>query len=204
MTTRFRSHALAGAALCLILAAACGYSPNPADGTLKCGSSNTCPDGYSCRSGSCWKKSGGGGSGGGGTGGGSSADNFIGTWSFAAPSRRMIGCTDGYTENVDWTGLGEMFEITAGGSAALATYYYCDWDLDIVGTATVIKPAAACSATDDTVTPPVTYTWHGMAFTLSTGNGTSGTLAADIPYDYVSTSGSGSCTMHFTGTMTKN
>ena len=43
-----------------------------------------------------------------------------------------------------------------------------------------------------------------MLFTLSTSNGTSGTLAADIPFDYVSTAGTGSCTMHFTGTMTKN
>ena len=30
------------------------------------------------------------------------------------------------------------------------------------------------------------------------------TLVADLPFDYASTAGSGSCTMHFTGTMTKN
>jgi hypothetical protein len=43
-----------------------------------------------------------------------------------------------------------------------------------------------------------------MLFTLSTTNGQSGTLAADLPFDYASTAGTGSCTMHFTGTMTKN
>ena len=38
-----------------------------------------------------------------------------------------------------------------------------------------------------------------MLFTLTTTNGTSGTLDAVLPYDYASTAGSGSCTMHFTG-----
>jgi hypothetical protein len=48
------------------------------------------------------------------------------------------------------------------------------------------------------------YTWHGQAFTLTTTNGRDGTLVADIPYDFVTATGSGTCTMHFTGTMRKN
>ena len=118
----------------------------------------------------------------------------------------MIACTDGSTENKEWSGLGETFDVTPGPMTALATFYYCSWDLDLAsgGTSTVIKPGASCTATDNTVTPPTTYTWHGMLFTLSTTNGQSGTLAADLPFDYASTAGTGSCTMHFTGTMTKN
>ena len=36
------------ATLCLVLAVVCGYDPNPESGTLKCGPSNSCPDGFSC------------------------------------------------------------------------------------------------------------------------------------------------------------
>ena len=213
MKRSFISRALLGTTLSLVLAAACGYDPNPESGMLKCGSSNTCPDGYSCNSGLCWKNGAGGSSGrggstgGGGTGGSNAAaDKFVGTWKFVSPSTRMIACTDGSTENKDWSGLGEMFDVSRGPTTALATFYYCSWDLDLAsaGTSTVIKPGATCTATDNTVTPPTTYTWHGMLFTLSTTNGQSGTLAADLPFDYASTAGTGSCTMHFTGTMTKN
>ncbi len=217
---------LIATALPLALAAACGYSPNPANGELHCGSSNTCPEGYSCMSGRCWKdgaagSTGSGGNSGGagttgsggssgsagttGSGGSSAADKFVGTWSFAPPSTRMITCTDGYTENKEWSGMGEMFTMRANGTG-LATHYYCDWNLDIAtgGTSTTIRPNMTCSLVDNSLTPPVTYTWHGMLFTLSTTNGSTGTLTADIPYDYSSTAGTGSCTMHFTGTMAKN
>ena len=117
----------------------------------------------------------------------------------------MITCTDGYTENKEWSGMGEMFTVRANGTG-LATHYYCDWNLDIAagGTSTAIRPNMTCSLVDNSLTPPVTYTWHGMLFTLSTTNGLTGTLAADIPYDYSSTAGTGSCTMHFTGPMTKS
>jgi hypothetical protein len=206
---------LVATVLPLALAVACGYSPKPANGELKCGSSDTCPEGYSCMSEHCWQNgaAGSGGSTGSagrggttGTGGSSATDKFIGTWSFGIPSTRMIGCTDGYTESKEWSGLGEMFVISAGGSAALRTHYYCDWDLDVAaaGTSTMIRPNMTCSLTDNSQTPPVTYSWRGMLFTLSTTNGLTGTLTADIPYDYASTAGTGSCTMHFTGSMTKN
>lgn len=216
MRTRL-SAILIATALPLALAVACGYSPNPANGELHCGSSNTCPEGYSCMSGRCWKdgaagSTGTGGSGGStgrggttGTGGSSQVDRFIGTWSFVLPSTRMISCTDGYTENKEWSGLGETFTVMPGGGTPLKTHYYCDWDLNLASdTSTLIKPGLICSATNTDVTPPVTYTWHGMLFTLSTTNGATGTLVADIPYDYSSTAGSGSCMMHFTGSMTKN
>ena len=117
----------------------------------------------------------------------------------------MISCTDGYTENKEWSGLGETFTVMPGGGTPLKTHYYCDWDLNLASdTSTLIKPGLICSATNTDVTPPVTYTWHGMLFTLSTTNGATGTLVADIPYDYSSTAGSGSCMMHFTGSMAKN
>ena len=196
------------AALAIAAATACGYSPNPESGTLQCGPSNSCPEGYSCRSGLCWKDGAGGsgGSGHGGSGGSSTADKFIGTWTFVAPSTRMIACTDNSSETKDWSNQQESFDVSAASGGALTTYYYCDWDLDIAsgGTSTVIKPGSSCAGTDNSSTPPMTYTWHGMLFTLSTSNGRNGTLVADLPFDYSSTAGSGSCTMHFNGTLTKN
>src|SRR5881409_2373329 len=89
------SRALLAGTLSLALAAACGYSPNFADDMLKCGSSNTCPDGYTCRSGLCAKTGGGGG----GAGGSANLANFVGHWVFtAAQSTRTRECTDGSSE----------------------------------------------------------------------------------------------------------
>ena len=44
----------------------------------------------------------------------------------------------------------------------------------------------------------------GEAFTLTPGAGNTGTLDASIPYTYTGYAGSGSCTMHFTGPVTKS
>jgi hypothetical protein len=212
MPRTFR-RALIGAALSLALAAACGYSPNPEDGTLKCGSSNACPDGYSCRSGACWKNggtgragTGGGGSAGttgnGGTGGGSVA-KFVGHWVFNGPqSSRTRECTDGSKETT--TPWEDYFDVATGPVAALSTDYYCTWNLDVAsnGNSTTIRPGGMCTKPDPGI-PTTSYTWHGESFTLTTTNGLSGMLEASLPYDYTTALGSGSCTMKFTGPVTK-
>ena len=74
--------------------------------------------------------------------------------------------------------------------------------MDAAGTTTVLRPGKTCSAPsqDD---PGITFTWRGETFTLTTTNGTSGTLEASIPYTYSGTA-TGSCTMHFTGPVTKS
>lgn len=193
MMRPFISRGLLGAALSLVLAVACGYGPTFADGTLKCGSSNACPDGYSCRSGTCSKN------------GGSSVDvtKFVGRWAFvAAQTTRTRECTDGTKETT--TPWDDYFDVAAGSVAALSTEYYCTWNLDVNGggTATAIRPGSMCSKPDPTI-PGTSYTWHGDSFTLTTTNGTSGMLEASLPYDYTTTLGSGSCTMKFTGPVTK-
>lgn len=196
-------------AMPLFIAAACGYSPNPESGTLQCGSSNTCPEGYSCRSGRCWKD-GGGGSGGstgtagtGGGGGSSGVANFIGTWVFqGASSKRVRQCTDGTNETLmPWN---DYITVEAGGTAQLGIGYYCLWNADVNGTTTVIRPNQSC---DDTLMLPGTkFTYHGESFSLTTANGTSGTVEASLPYEYGPTVGpsTGSCTMKFSGPVTKN
>lgn len=198
------SRALLAVPLSLALAAACGYSPSFDDGTLKCGSSNTCPDGYSCRSGTCWKNGGGGGTGGGGTGGSNpNVAKFVGHWVFtAAASTRTRECTDGSSETT--TPWDDYFDVITGPVAALSTDYYCTWNLDVngSGTATTIRSGSMCTKPDPTL-PGTSYTWHGESFTLTTSNGTSGMLEASLPYDYTTTLGNGSCTMHFTGPVTK-
>ena len=91
-----------------------GYDPNPKSGALQCGSSNSCPQDYTCRSGRCWKDGAGGqgesggttGQGGqGGSAGAPNIANFVGTWAFnAASSKRTRGCTDGTNEITDAAG----------------------------------------------------------------------------------------------------
>lgn len=211
-------------AMPLLIAAACGYDPNPASGTLQCGSSNTCPEGYSCRSGRCWKDDSGGagsagssgsagttgtagrgGSGGaGGTAGGPNLDHFIGTWVFVgAQSKRTRQCTDNTNETL--TPWNDSFTVEAGGAAALKIGYYCPtWNADVSGSTTVIRPGQTC---DDLIMLPGTkFTFHGESFTLTTTDGSTGTLEASLPYEYGPATGAsaGSCTMKFTGPVTKN
>ena len=211
------SRALLAATLSMAVATACGYDPSPESGMLHCGPQNSCPDGYSCTSGRCWRDGGGGstgtagtggrgGSGGtGGSGGSGSVAKFVGRWTFGADSMRVRVCTDGVTNETikPWD---DFFDVTIGGVSPLATIYYCPWNLDVnaAGTATTVRTGTSCSlpSADD---PTVRFTWRAESFTLTTTNGSTGTLDASIPYTYAgTTTGSGSCTMHFTGSMTKS
>ena len=197
----------------LAFAPACGYDPHPADGVQQCGSMNSCPDNYSCMSGRCWRngaagstgRGGSGGSGGstGGTGGGSGVDKFIGSWAFdAANTTRVRTCTDGTNETLH--PYADGFDITAGSSAALVADFYCPWNLDVTaaGTTTAIRSGQMCSHPDPN-DATITFTWKGEAFTFMTTTGTTGTADISLPYNYTTSSGSGSCTMHFTGPVTK-
>jgi hypothetical protein len=201
------SRVLLAATLTTVVATACGYDPNPESGTLHCGSQNSCPDGYSCTSGRCSRDGAGGsgGSGGGGSGGSGSVDKFIGTWTFTpATSMRVRVCTDGTNETMK--PYDDFFAISVGGVSPLTTSFYCNWNLDVnaAGTTTTIRPGTSCSAPADG-DPTTTFTWTGESFTLSTTNGSTGTLEASIPYTYTGPiSGSGSCTMHFTAPVTKS
>lgn len=193
------SRALLAAALSTLAAGGCGYSPNPVSGTLACGPAASCPEGYMCVSdGTCWR------GGGPSTCGTTPAEKLIGSWLFVPPSRRQIVCTNGQTDtDTNWM---DYFDVQAGGSAALRAFYYCDLDLDIGATgATVLRPGGSCSA-QDTTDPagPVTYTWTPAIFTLSTTDGCTGSLAASIPYTATTAAGLNSCTMDFTGTLTKS
>jgi hypothetical protein len=214
------SYGLCALALSLVVATACGYDPNPESGTLKCGPMSSCPDNYSCMNGACWRNgaaghAGTGGSSGKGGGGGSSlggsgaspSDKFVGTWSFdAANSTRVRVCTDGTNETMH--PYADSFDITAGSgsasAAALVADFYCPWNLDLTmaGTTTAIRSGQSCSHPDPN-DATINFTWHADGFTLMTTNGTSGTADLSVPYSYTTSTGSGSCTMHFTGPVTK-
>ena len=196
------------ATLSLALAAACGYDPNPESGTLKCGSSNTCPDGYSCRSGLCWKNGAGGSS---GTrrqrgrrrhGRQRGRDKFIGTWMFVAPSTRMIACTDGSPRTRTDPAGTTTFDVSrgAGDGARDLLLLQLGPGRRRGGTSTVIRPGASCTATDppSRPRPPTPGTARRSRCRPPTARAARSTPS--IPYDYASTAGTGSCTMHFTGT----
>ena len=199
--------------------AACSYAPNPESGTLMCGPASSCPENYSCVDQYCWRdgdmsgRAGSGGSGGGGRGGsggsgGASANKFIGRWNFVPPDAKRVRVCPGVNETVPLpVDADDYITIEAGTVSPLAAFYYCDWNLDLnaAGTATVIRPGQTCSAIDTSQVPPVTFTWTGESFTLTTSNGTSGTIQASIPYTYTSTTaGTGACTATFSGPVIKN
>jgi hypothetical protein len=201
------------AAMVLVLAG-CGYAPNPESGTLRCGPGASCPQGYSCADGlTCWKNGQSPGDGGlpsdggpprdGAGGDAGAADKFVGTWIFGATFTKVITCTDGSSSTTNLAG--DYVPVVAGTAAPLTADYFCLWNLDLVaaGTSTVIRSGTTCSKTDSTLSPPVTYTWHGQSFTLTTTDGHSGTLDAQLPYDYQSSASTGSCTEHFTGPVSK-
>jgi len=209
------SRSVLGIALGLLVAAACGYDPNPASGTLKCGPQNSCPDGYFCMSGDCWRAGGagstgrGGGGGGssgstgtGGTGGSTAVDKFIGTWTFATGSQRVRVCP-GVNETLPWAG--DYFTVSAGTTSPLMAFYYCTMNLDVNGgnSMTQLRSGSSCSAPDPNDST-ITYTWTPESFTLTPAVGNTGTVDASIPYTYASPAGNGSCTMHFTGPVTKS
>ena len=198
-----------GAVLSLVVATACGYDPNFKSDTLKCGPQNSCPDNYTCKSGLCERNGAGGsgnatGRGGTGGGGGSPADKFSGTWTFdAANTTRVRVCTDGTNETMH--PYADAFDITAGsGGAVLLADFYCPWNLDLnaAGTTTVIRSGQMCSRPDPNDST-INFTWRGEAFTFMTTNGSSGTADISLPYSYTTSTGSGTCTMHFTGPVTK-
>ena len=189
--------------------ATCSYAPSPESGTLMCGPASSCPENYHCMASYCYRDgeggSGGGGGGMGGGGGSSGVAKFIGRWNFVSPAKRVRVCP-GVNETVDLpVDAADFITIDAGTVSPLSAYYYCDWNVDLnaAGTATVIRPGQTCSDVDTSV-PPYTFTWRGESFTLTTSNGTSGTIEASIPYSYTSTAGTGSCTATFSGPVMKN
>jgi hypothetical protein len=199
--------------------AACSYSPSFESGTLMCGPGASCPENYHCMASYCYRdgeggaggasggRGGGGGSGGGG-GGTSGVAKFIGKWNFVSPAKRVRNCPPSVVNEMVALPVDadDFIDIAAGTAGSLAAYYYCDWNVDVnaAGTATVLRPGQSCSALDSSQVPPVTFTWTGESFTLTTSDGRTGTIDASIPYSYTSTAGTGTCTATFTGPVMKN
>ncbi len=184
------SRALLAVALSTVAASGCGYDPNPPSGTLVCSAQGTCPEGYTCMGSTCWRP-----------GEASAAVRLIGRWTFVPPSRRLIRCTDGTGFDEAWS---DFVDVEEGGSTALRAFYYCDLDLNVSASgSTVLVPGPSCSA-DDTLDPTIKYTWTPQTFTLSSADGSNATLDASIPYIKETPFGTFSCSMDFTGTLTKS
>jgi hypothetical protein len=181
----------------LVVAAGCSYAPDFPSGTLACSSDGTCPEGYSCADGvTCWRQ-------GECPNSNEPATKFVGHWDFVSPSTRTIicGAMTMPVENV----TGDYVYLYAADPVPLRTNFFCQWDLDIAasGTSTSIRPGGTCSGPDPE-DPTLIYTWRGESFTLSTADGRTGTLQMSIPYDYQRPTDSGSCTMTYTVTVTKD
>jgi hypothetical protein len=195
-----RRRAIVLVATALLAGAGC-YSPNPQSGKLRCGLNFACPEGYMCKDGqTCWKASESP-TGTGGTGGGGQFANFTGTWIFGSNAKNVVTCSDRPTTPSTTSLANDYVDITEGVGADLLGQYYCDWDLNVVGTTTAIVPGQSCMTTtmDQTV-----FTWHGDGFNFTTTDGKTATLSAPLSADYQDTTGAtGTCTLMITGSLTK-
>jgi hypothetical protein len=192
-----RAAATMAAALVLMLAGACTYSPAPADGTLACSLDGKCPDGYSCSAGVCRKKGGGGGG-----NGGSLQQRYLGTWVFTANSSIVTVCTGGPTTD---TMEGELVHLVAdpSGQGAIQTTDPCalSLTLDASSGTRLADSTPFCSGSDDTFT----YTWEALTFDFFASSTTAATLDSD--YDVVITDAAqavvDTCTQRVMGSLNK-
>jgi hypothetical protein len=191
-------------ALVVSAVAGCGYSPNPLSGKLLCGQMSSCPDGYACVSGTCWRPQ---------------VASLLGHWVFDAGTKQ-VACSDGSSSTETIPAGGDYVDIVPGTKAVLATTdYFCPrWELDANGSTTVIESGQGCTRPDPT-DPTINEQFRGETFTLAISNGAPdggavpdagaagahATLYASLPYSYSGTAvGTGTCTLKITGDLTKN
>ena len=114
--------------------------PTRSRGRCKCGSPNSCPDGYSlherallARTAPAAAAGSGGAAGGGGSGGSSSAaDKFIGTWSVRRAEHAHDRLHRRAPPRTMTSGLDDYFDVDRRRRRRRSTtYYYCNWDLDV-------------------------------------------------------------------------
>ena len=105
---------------------------------------------------------------------------LIGRWTFVAPSRRVIVCTDGTGFDEAWTDYVDRRRGRQRRAPRLLLLRprpeHRRERLDRLW-----SQVRSCSA-DDTLDPTIKYTWTPQTFTLSSADGSNATLAASIPY----------------------
>jgi hypothetical protein len=192
----FGKKAILGAGFVAALALSCTYAPDFADGTLQCSAKGECPQGYACRSTTCWR-----------AGSKGTIENFPGHWLFQAGSMQTINCLDGSKDEKDLSA--DYVDIEKSGSTGLRGSYYCDWDLtlDASATKTDIVAGQSCqtmsTGTDASITR---FTWKGTKFVFTTSDGKNATLQGEITTDYTTTSTKnvvtmGTCALKISGTL---
>ncbi|HEX4403516.1 MAG TPA: hypothetical protein VH560_01730 [Polyangia bacterium] len=192
--------ALALLTLGLALAATACYAPDLSSGTLQCGSSNNCPDGYRCLTAdqTCWKN-------GESPATGRSALNatsFVGRWIFSKAATVTSSCTDGSTMK----SMPDYVDVTTSTTSDLVGSFYCGWQLDIApnGETATLSPSAMCTTASNDGTGQ--FTWTAKSFTFTkTGDGAA-VLNAHLSSNFQSlvacvTGCSGSCTVDITGAL---
>jgi hypothetical protein len=207
----------------LAVATACGYSPNISPGTLRCGSGDSCPEGFACGTGSlCWKQSDTPEPGTQRCGAGSTCptnyvcgpgnacwrsatnpNSFIGCWIFDPNSIQQIDCTDDSSDTLDLSTVGDFVELTVGTTSPLATEYYCPLRLLLPGQSTALAPGDQDCTLVDTSTYDE-FIHHPEKFAFSTTDGAKATFELSLPFEFSGpTLGEGRCTLRTTGTLTK-
>jgi hypothetical protein len=193
-------------ALGLALAATACYAPDLSSGTLQCGSSNNCPDGYRCLAAdqTCWKN------GESPATGRSSLDptSFVGRWAFSKAATLTSSCTDGSNDKY----MPDYVDLTTSTTSDLVGSYDCGWQLDIAGNdeTASLAPSGTCMTTTTDVTTGLNtaqFVWSATSFTFTkTGDGAA-VLNAHLSATFQSlvncaSNCTGSCTADITGSLT--
>jgi hypothetical protein len=178
------------------------YSPNPTSGNLRCGTNQSCPEGYTCADGrTCWKK----GEAPTCVATGASITKFVNHWNFSPTSTIVISCSDGSSSTQSL--MGDFLDVNPGLVGDLTASYYCDWDMRVpAGNSAVICPGQSCDSVDSA--SGTMFTWHGDAFTFTTADGVTATLTAMISANFVDPptapvpNQTGTCNLRINGTLT--
>lgn len=122
-------------AVCLLVAASCGYAPQPPSGQLLCGNNGACPVGYSCHDGRTCS-----------TDRESDIDDqvraLIGTWTFASGTQ-SVTCAD---QSTDTRSIEHnLLTIHGTGGKQMIVTFLCDWQLSLQGVVPAVVAGQECT-----------------------------------------------------------
>jgi hypothetical protein len=187
-------------ALGLALAATACYAPDLTSGTLQCGSTGGCPDGYRCLTAdqTCWKNGEAPATGRSGL----SGTSFVGRWAFATAATVTSSCTDGSSNK----SMPDYVDVTTSTTSDLVGNFQCDWQLDIArnGETATLAPSASCNTTSSDGTGQ--FTWTAKSFTFTKTGASAAVLNAHLGSTFAVLVGctsncTGSCTADITGAL---
>ena len=136
----------------------CKYDPHPVSGTLGCGPSDECPEGYTCQQNRCWS----------GSGPSNKIDDYLGDWRLAVTSKVVTTCDNGAAPDTTLLSPADSpstmtISRGTGTDELISSWVLCDLTLRWDSTGVHLKGGNA-PCTDDMGDPK--YTWTATKFDI--------------------------------------